>query len=300
MATVHIFISYRRDADAARAALVHHSIEGAFSDASSEVSATIFRDVRQRLGVDWSAGIQEELARSDLVVAVIGPDWLSARDKYFMRRIDQQGDWVRREIEMALEQNKTIIPLLFDDTPMPPVEALPDSLASLAGRQGLPVRTAQFDDDVQPLLREIMEHGARLGDALYSRVKSDYSDTRWPYPNPPLVVKPAEMSDEDIATARREIIPEWSVAESAFPQDEEKMRVELSRELRFRSFADALTFMSEVGVFCDQINHHPRWENIFKTVYIHLSTWDIGHRVSHIDLILAAHIDKAFALYQKR
>lgn len=298
MATVHVFISYRRDTDAARAALVHHSIEGGFSGETSEVDVTIFRDVRQRLGVDWCAGIQEELARSDLIVAVIGPDWLAARDQHFKRRIDQPEDWVRREVEFALDQNKTIIPLLFDDAPMPPAEALPESLAPLAGRQGLPVRTAQFDLDVQPLLREIMEHGARLGDARYSRAKSDYAETRWPYPSPPLLVKPAQMSDEDIATARREIIPKWLVTESALPQDDHQKRVELSRELRFKSFANALRFMSEVGTFCDQLNHHPRWENIFKTVSINLSTWDIGHRVSHIDLILAAHIDKVFAQYE--
>jgi len=116
-----------------------------------------FRDVGQRLGVDWSVGIRDALSRSDVVVAVIGPEWLSARDQHFKRRLDQENDWVRQELEMAIGQQKTIIPLLFDDAPMPPAEALPESLAPFGLRQGLSVRTASFDTDVQPLLREVME-----------------------------------------------------------------------------------------------------------------------------------------------
>ena len=58
-------------------------------------------------------------------------------------------------------------------------------------------------------------------------------------------------------------------------------------------------FMVDVGQFCDAANHHPRWENVYRTLWIYLTTWDIGHRVSHLDLILAAQIDKSFQRYSK-
>lgn len=284
--------------DGARAALVEKSIEGGLADPSITTAVEVFRDVRQRLGTQWPETIREELSEADIVVSIIGPEWLSARDQHYKRRIDQEDDWVRQELEIALQLNKTIIPLLFDESPMPPPEALPPSLAALSSRQGLPVRTGSFDSDVQPLLREILEHGASLKNRDYRRAKADYRATRWPYPDPPLKVTPAQMSDEDIAIALDEMIPEWSVVESPLPQDQRKKRIELFRELGFRSFRDVLEFMAEVGTFCDQANHHPRWENVYRTLWVHLTTWDIGHRISHLDLILAAHIDRTFAQYQ--
>ena len=113
-------------------------------------------------------------------------------------------------------------------------------------------------------------------------------------------MKPAPLSDEDIETALRDMIPNWVLVESALPEDDSKTRVELKRQLQFRAFRDVLAFMSDVGDFCDGANHHPRWENIYRTLWISLSTWDIGLRVSHLDLVLAAHIDKAYARYVTR
>jgi len=204
-----VFISYRREGDAAIAALVQNSIESGFHG-SHDIEVKTFLDVRQRLGVDWAQGIQAEVARADVVVAIIGPGWLAAHDQHYQRRIDQEDDWVRQELEMALTQKKTIIPLLVDGTLMP--GALPASLAPMAASQGLPIRTTSFASDVQPLLREIQEQAAHLRHAAYTRSPEYYRETRWPYPDPPLVVKPAQMSDEDIAIALREIIPEWSSA----------------------------------------------------------------------------------------
>ena len=48
-----------------------------------------------------------------------------------------------------------------------------------------------------------------------------------------------------------------------------------------------MSFMAKIAAFCIDINHHPRWENIYRTVRINLSTWDTGDRPSQTDLILA-------------
>jgi pterin-4a-carbinolamine dehydratase len=43
-----------------------------------------------------------------------------------------------------------------------------------------------------------------------------------------------------------------------------------------------------------QLKHHPRWENVFRTVTVWLSTWDTGHVISKLDFDLARHLDALF------
>src|SRR4051812_44334566 len=278
MATIRVFISYRRDTDAARATLVAKSIEGGsreggFLDAQPGIDVHTYMDVQQRLGIAWPDKIREELAAAHIVIVVIGPEWLSAVDKWYKRRIDQEDDWVRREVELGLSKTG-LVPVLFDGAGMPPEHALPQSISALGTRLGIEVRTSNFDSDIQPLLREILEQGRSLRDQHYARPADDYRTTPWPYPDPPLVVKPAPLSDEDVEIALMEMIPGWKVESTL--QNGEASQVELSRQLTFQSFLDVLAFMSEVGRFCDAANHHPRWENIYQTLLIRLSTWDIG------------------------
>jgi hypothetical protein len=65
------------------------------------------------------------------LVALIGPDWLDARGDDGSRRLYDAADFVRREIALALDRGKTVIPVLFDDTPMPPRQRLPEPLAAI-------------------------------------------------------------------------------------------------------------------------------------------------------------------------
>ncbi|WP_373291579.1 4a-hydroxytetrahydrobiopterin dehydratase [Bradyrhizobium guangdongense] len=41
-----------------------------------------------------------------------------------------------------------------------------------------------------------------------------------------------------------------------------------------------------------EMDHHPRWENIWRSVDVHLSTWDIGHKPSVMDLELAQYLEE--------
>lgn len=45
--------------------------------------------------------------------------------------------------------------------------------------------------------------------------------------------------------------------------------------------------------------HHPRWENIWRTVVIWLSTWDIGHKPSQLDLDLAREVERIYHDYSE-
>lgn len=298
MTELSVFISYRRDSDGARAVMLDRVISGAFNYPQEPPKLTIYRDTSERLGVAWPEEIRDRCRAADIVLVVIGPGWLEARDQYARRRIDQEDDWVRQEIEMALEGNKILIPVAFGGTEIPPPKALPDSIAGLATRRGVEVRD-EFPDDLQPVLREIE---LNLAEPDTQRARSDVDRGRrlLPYPRPPLIIKPAPMTESDISIALSEILPDWKVERGPLPEDEAKLRTELHRTFEFRSFLDVLSFMREVGDFADKANHHPRWENIFRTLRVYLTTWDIDHRISHLDVQLAQFFDRAYREYGQR
>lgn len=302
MRSINIFISYRRDHDGARSALVEKAIQGSFELVDADSTVSVYRDVSDRIGVEWPQRIESRLAEADIAVVIIGPEWLGAVDKYCRRRIDQEDDWVRREIAISLERGISVIPLLFDDAGMPPADALPEVIAQLADRQGLNIRIAYFDQDVQPLLFEISRQaqGKGQGQGGKAALASTHDGNEWPYPNPPLPVRPAQMSDLDIATAIEQLLDGWEVVESPLPEDPSKRRVELFHPFEFPSFGVALDFMNEAADFCERANHHPRWENIYKTVRIYLTSWDIGFRISHLDVVMAAHFDRLATKYVAR
>jgi hypothetical protein len=85
-----------------------------------------------------------------VLIAVIGPDCLEATDIGGRRRLDEEQDWVRGELALALALGKAVIPVLFgDDTPPPPRERLPESLQPLASLQMKRLRGDRSEYDAQ-------------------------------------------------------------------------------------------------------------------------------------------------------
>lgn len=142
-----IFVSYRRDSDVLRATLVRSVIEGAFNRGIDGPKVAVFQDIRQRPGVDWPIEIRARLHEARVVVAVIGPQWLTTQDSG-RRRIDQDDDWVRQELQVALSSDKTVIPVLFE-TAMPEPEALPESIRDLANKLVVRVSDERVEDELQ-------------------------------------------------------------------------------------------------------------------------------------------------------
>lgn len=295
MAELEVFISYRRDTDAARAVMLDREISGAFNYPNETPSVIIYRDTSERLGVPWPQEVHDRCSAADIVLVVIGPNWLGAKDRYERRRIDQRDDWVRQEIEIALAGNKTLIPIVFGLTKMLPSEGLPESIADLAERRGVIVRD-EFPDDLQPVLREIELH---LPGANRKNVRTDVGGDHHnlPYPSPPLLIKPAPMTEDDINIALRELLDDWEIVSEPLPEDPSKLRMELHRTFEFNTFLDVLMFMAEIADFADKANHHPRWENIYRTLRVYLTTWDIEHQVSQLDVQLAQFFDRTYRGY---
>src|SRR5262245_50192033 len=87
---------------------------------------------RERIqpGARWAEQIQSELAACSVFLALIGKQWLHARDdESGQRRIDNPADWIRVEIELAVARAAAgelkIIPVLVGDDPLPKREHLP-------------------------------------------------------------------------------------------------------------------------------------------------------------------------------
>ena len=86
------------------------------------------------IGVDYRSHIDDSLKRCDMLLAVIGRDWLGG-GAVGARRIDDPSDLVRLEVTRALARGIRVVPLLIDDTEMPSEEELPEDLRGLKFRQ---------------------------------------------------------------------------------------------------------------------------------------------------------------------
>jgi hypothetical protein len=75
--------------------------------------------------------IRNNLEKCDLVLALIGPRWMEAKDEIGTPRIQQGPDWVRREIRSGLDR-KCLFSVLVDGAKMPRPDDLPEDIRSLS------------------------------------------------------------------------------------------------------------------------------------------------------------------------
>lgn len=102
-------------------------------------------------GIDFVDQLQSHLSGSDVLLAIIGPDWLSAKDSKGQQRIGSEDDYVRLEIKSALERNIPVIPILVDSTVMPAANDLPIDLRPLTRRHALELRNTRFAVDARSI-----------------------------------------------------------------------------------------------------------------------------------------------------
>ncbi len=90
----------------------------------------------------------------------------------------------------------------------------------------------------------------------------------------------AKLEASERAAALREL-SQWREA---------KGRDAIERSFKFRNFAEAWGFMSQVALLAEKQDHHPEWSNVWNRVEITLSTHDAGG-LSQRDVTLAKAID---------
>lgn len=60
----------------------------------------------------------------------------------------------------------------------------------------------------------------------------------------------------------------------------------------FKDFAEAFGWMTRMAIIAEQMNHHPEWFNVYRTVEVILTTHDVGG-LSDLDIALAQKMDAA-------
>ena len=152
-----IFISYRREDAQHQADRLHAVIAPHVEDAARD----IFIDIDNiPLGVNFAAHLDEKVSQCEVLLALIGPGWLEARNNAGNRRLDDPEDFVRIEIASALKRGIPVVPVLLDGAPVPRAQDLPEDLKELALRHGTAIQRQSFEADAIRLIKGLGLTGA--------------------------------------------------------------------------------------------------------------------------------------------
>lgn len=147
-----IFISYRRADSMAYTGRIYDRLVNAFG------ARHVFKDVEDiPPGEDFRSVLDKALTVADVVIIVIGPQWLMITDDEGKRRLNDPNDFVRIEVETALKRDDVlVVPVLVNNASMPSAEALPPALKDLAFRNSVVVRNdPDFNPDINHLITAI-------------------------------------------------------------------------------------------------------------------------------------------------
>lgn len=146
-----VFISYRRDDSAFPAHLIYQRLASDFDRGS------VFIDVDTiPPGIDFRDHLNQAVGHCDILLAIIGKHWLNAQNADGTRRLADPQDFVRIEIQAALQRDIPVIPVLLDGAEMPTEGSLPEDLAQLAYRNAVQVYAGRdFDSHVDNLVERL-------------------------------------------------------------------------------------------------------------------------------------------------
>jgi hypothetical protein len=145
-----VFISYRRENTAGEARALFNDLVARLGEGA------VFMDVDSiALGRDFRVVIEETTATCDLMLVLIGRNWLDAKDEGGRTRLENSGDYVRLEIEAALKRNIPVTPVLVQGAHMPVAEQLPETIRDLAYRNGFELSNTRWESDVGEMVRRL-------------------------------------------------------------------------------------------------------------------------------------------------
>jgi hypothetical protein len=147
-----IFISYRRSDTSGYGGRLQDELADRFGEAQ------VFRDVDTiRPGVDFAQVIDQAVVGCDVLLALIGRDWLAVAGPTGGRRLDDPDDFVRLELASALERGVVVIPVLVEEARMPKPTDLPAPLVGLTRFQAIELSDERWHYDVGRLVTRLEE-----------------------------------------------------------------------------------------------------------------------------------------------
>ncbi len=149
-----VFISYRRSDSKTITGRITDRLVDAFGE------SYIFKDsLSIGPGDDFRGKIRDGVGQAIVVLVIIGPNWLTVteKDSLSLRRLDNPEDWVRIEVETALERaanaSVRLIPILVEGASIPSPTELPFALRELAFKAAVTVREdPDFHSDMGKLI----------------------------------------------------------------------------------------------------------------------------------------------------
>lgn len=243
-----ILINYRRGDNSGYAGRLYDHLQDKFEPQQ------IFRDVDSIApGLDLVRELNERVAECDVLLAVIGNDWIGARNAAGGRRLDDPDDFVRIEIAAALRQDKQVIPVLVDGAQMPRADELPEQLRPLARRNAVRLTSERFRADTQGLVKALQQ--AFEETEILEKSKAELAEA-------------ARRAEEERRRRDREAefraaeAERAKLAEEATRQakDEERRRLEAAAELRERQERgfNAAKNANSVAAFDAFLAEHPK------------------------------------------
>lgn len=192
-----VFISYRRE-DVAYALLVYHRLIEEFGPEQ------VFRDIEGIApGENFAAQIDEQIPHSQAMVAVIGKGWIQLRPS-----LSKSGDFVRRELLLALEKRVAVFPVLVAGTQMPSRAELPRSLQEFALLNAIPVTDYRFDSDLDTVVQALQP---KLGPAPPAAADGEATDSLMDKVDQ-LQIQAVQLIDQgDVAAAQQALSEGWEL-----------------------------------------------------------------------------------------
>jgi YVTN family beta-propeller protein len=168
---MRIFVSYRRDDVPDASARLADSLVERFG------SECVFFD-RDSIdgGADFTEVIRDYIEHCDVLLAVIGDDWLQASRAGGQPRIQDPDDNVRLEIEAGLRCGVPVFPVLIHTAGLPASGVLPDGVRPMLRRNASQLSRTHWRIDVERLITAIEKlagrsAGVKAADRLVRRLR---------------------------------------------------------------------------------------------------------------------------------
>lgn len=148
-----IFINFRTGDQDMAAPFLRDYLESRFGE------GVVFYSSRSiRIGDNFSVELLEHATGCTVMLALIGPGWLTIAGADGQPLLANPNDWVRREIATALAAGRRVVPVLLGDAPrLTERDGLPDDIAPLAAKEYCYLRRRSLASDLAELEEELVK-----------------------------------------------------------------------------------------------------------------------------------------------
>jgi hypothetical protein len=148
-----IFINFRSGDQDMAAPFLRDYLESRFGE-----GVVFYSSQSIRIGDDFPTELLEHARGCAVMLALIGPRWLTIAGADGQSLLAKPDDWVRREIAIALAAGRRVVPVLLGDAPrLSGRNGLPDDIALLADKEHCYLRRRSLASDLAALEGELVK-----------------------------------------------------------------------------------------------------------------------------------------------